>query len=321
MNAEQPSFCLIDLHPEPDDLVREVIEGLSAAAKHLSPKLFYDARGSRLFDRITRQPEYYLTRAEADILQRFAADMVRLAPPGAALVELGSGTSRKTRWLLDLWPEDGFYVPVDISAATLKAAARRLRRRYPRLSIRAVVADYTAGAPWAERIPKPRVVAFLGSTLGNFEPPAAVRFLARLGDVARPDGLVLVGIDLRKAAAELERAYNDAAGLTARFNLNVLVRLNRELGADFDLSAFAHWAGWNAEAGRVEMYLVSLKAQTVHVAGRAIPLQAGERIHTENSYKYTLEQFAHLADAAGLDPRRIWQDQDRRFAVFALTPR
>lgn len=317
----QPSFCLVDLHPEPLDLVREVTAGLSAVPKCLPPKLFYDAAGSRLFDRITRQPEYYLTRAEVGILKRFAAEMVGLVPPTAALVELGSGTSRKTRWLLDHWPADGLYVPVDISAAALGSAARRLRRRYPRLAIRAVVADYTASAPWEERVPPPRLVAFLGSTIGNFEPPAAARFLSRLAAAVRPEGVVLVGVDLRKSAGELERAYNDAAGVTARFNLNLLARLNRELGADFDLSSFAHSARWNPEAGRIEMHLVSLKDQTIHVAGRVVHVAAGEPIHTENSYKYTLGQFARLAEAGGLATRHVWQDPEGRFSIHALVPR
>ncbi|MCL8207678.1 MAG: L-histidine N(alpha)-methyltransferase [Actinomycetia bacterium] len=315
------SFWLVNLHPEPLDVRGEVAAGLAATPKHLAPKLFYDAAGSRLFDRITRQPEYYLTRTETDILRRFGAEMVRLAPRGAVLVELGSGTSRKTCWLLDHWTAGDLYVPVDISADALRIAARRLKRRYPHLGIRALVADYTAPVAWENYAPSPRLVAFLGSTIGNFEPEAAVRFLARLGAAVRPGGAVLVGVDLKKDVDALLRAYNDAAGVTARFNLNLLARCNRELGADFDLGAFGHAVRWNAAAGRIEMHLVSLRAQDVRVAGRCVHFAAGETIHTENSYKFTPEEFERLAAAAGLATRHIWFDADRRFGVYALVPR
>jgi dimethylhistidine N-methyltransferase len=298
---------------------RDVIAGLTARPKRLSPKYFYDEAGSRLFEEITRLPEYYPTRCELAILRAHAADMARLLPPQAALIEFGSGSSRKVRLLLDAAPAIAAYVPVDISSEWLTEEATRLRRDYPRLAVLPVAADFTQGFSLPRSLAAlPRVGFFPGSTIGNFEPHQASTFLQNAARILGEDALLIVGIDLVKDVATLNAAYNDAAGVTAKFNLNLLARINRELGADFDLTKFCHQAFYNRERQRIEMHLASRVHQHVSVCGRLIEFRAGETIHTENSYKYTNESFWALARGCGWMPVAAWSDPDRYFSVQAL---
>jgi len=296
--------------------------GLGGARKTLPCKYLYDARGSQLFERICELAEYYPTRTELAIMEAHAGEMARRLGPRCLLVEYGSGSSRKTRLLLDRLEAPAGYVPIDISRDALAASVRALAEAYPDLEVLPVCADYTEPIelPVPSRPAARRGVYFPGSTIGNFSPAEAQRFLARMARVAGRGGAILIGVDLRKDRRTLERAYDDASGVTAAFNLNLLSRLNRELGADFDPGRFAHRAVWNEAAGRVEMHLVSRTRQSVSVAGRRFAFAAGESIHTENSYKYTLEQFARLAAGAGLTVERVWTDPRERFSVQYLAP-
>jgi dimethylhistidine N-methyltransferase len=309
--------ALRDHAPDRGRFREEVWSGLASSRKTLPCKYFYDASGSALFERICELPEYYPTRTELAIMEAHAGAMAERLGPRCLLVEYGSGSSRKTRLLLDRLREPAGYVPIDISPAALAASARALASAYAGLEVLPVCADYTEpfDLPRPRRAVARRAVYFPGSTIGNFSPPQAQRFLVRMARTAGRDGAILVGVDLRKDRATLERAYDDAAGVTAAFNRNLLARINRELGADFDLAAFRHRAFWNEVDGRVEMHLESLAHQVVSVAGRAFRFARGETIHTENSYKYTLERFARLADGAGLAVRQVWLDPGRRFSV------
>ena len=314
--------ALHDIGPDASRFRDEVWAGLATPQKTLPCKYFYDERGSALFESICDLPEYYPTRTELSIMETHAPAMASLLGERCLLVEYGSGSSRKTRLLLDRLRDAAGYVPIDISRAALSESARSLAAAYPAIEVLPVCADYTE--PF--ELPRPRVTAarrgvyFPGSTIGNFTPPHAQRFLARMARVAGPRGAVLIGVDLKKERATLERAYDDAAGVTAAFNQNLLVRINRELGGTFDVARFRHLARWDEHAGRVEMHLASAVAQTVRVAGRPFWFAAGETIHTENSYKYDLGNFAALAAGAGLAVREIWTDEKRRFSVQYLTP-
>jgi dimethylhistidine N-methyltransferase len=301
------------------EFARDVIEGLTARPKRLSPKYFYDETGSRLFEEITALPEYYPTRCELSILRAHAADMARLLPPQTALIEFGSGSSRKARLMLDDAPAIAAYVPVDISSEWLSEEAARLRRDYPRLLVLPVAADFTQAFRLPQSIaPLARAGFFPGSTIGNFETHQACAFLQHAARILGPDALLIVGIDLVKDAGTLTAAYNDAAGVTAKFNLNLLARINRELGADFDLAKFCHQAFYNRERQRIEMHLASRVRQQVSVCGRKIEFRGGETIHTENSYKYTVESFGALARGCGWTPVKAWTDADGYFSVQAL---
>jgi L-histidine Nalpha-methyltransferase len=298
---------------------RDVIAGLTARPKRLPPKYFYDETGAQLFDQITALPEYYLTRCELEILRKRARDIARFFPPGSALVEFGSGSSKKVRMLLASVPTIAAYVPVDISSEMLIQEAHELRRDYPRLAVLPVEADFTK--PFA----LPAAAAgmahtgfFPGSTIGNFEPHEACAFLRHAGRMLGRGAALIIGVDLVKESSILHAAYNDEAGLTAKFNLNLLARINRELGADFDLDGFEHRAFYNAERHRIEMHLVSKERQKVSIAGRVIEFRPGETIHTENSYKYTLEYFTALAREAGWTPRALWTDAGTNFSIHAL---
>jgi L-histidine N-alpha-methyltransferase len=296
-----------------------VLAGLARPQKRLPAKYFYDAAGSRLFDRICELPEYYPTRTELGILRRHAPAMAERCGPDCLLVELGAGSLTKVRLLLDHLERPAGYVPVDVSGEYLRAAAVPLAEDYPTLNVVPVVADFTR--PFAlPSVPAARRVAFFpGSTIGNFEPGPAQDFLRRAHDLLGAGGAVLLGVDLRKPKAILDLAYNDPEGYTAQFNLNLLLRLNRELGAQFDLSAFAHRAFYNEAASRIEMHLVSRRAQSVRVAGQLVQFAADETIHTENSYKYTSEQVQQMARAAGFDGVRAWTDPLGWFGVFLLS--
>ena len=296
----------------------DVIEDLSQHPKRLSPKYFYDATGSELFEQITLLPEYYPTRTELAILRDRAGEISAIVPKGSALVEFGAGATTKVRLLLNECAF-GAYVPVDISGDFLKVQAEALRKDFPALDVYPVTADFTAPFALPDAFSAmPKVGFFPGSTLGNFEPHEACGFLRSARDILGQGAQMVIGVDLEKNERVLYNAYNDADGVTARFNLNVLHRINRELGGNFDLSAFTHRAIYNRERHRIEMHLISRKTQTVRVLGRSFSFRAGETIHTENSYKYSLERFAALARGSGWAPRESWTDPAAMFSVHAL---
>ena len=296
----------------------DVLDDLSQHPKRLSPKYFYDAAGSELFEQITLLPEYYPTRTELSILRDRGGAISATLPKGAALVEFGAGATTKVRLLLNECAL-GAYVPVDISGDFLKAQADVLRQDFPDLAIYPVAADFTAPFTLPQAVAgMPKVGFFPGSTLGNFEPHEACSFLRSARDILGRGAQLVIGVDLEKDERVLYEAYNDKAGVTARFNLNVLHRINRELGGNFDVSAFTHRAIYNRDRHRIEMHLISRKAQTVRVLGRNFSFRAGESIHTENSYKYSLERFAALARGSGWTPRATWTDGASMFSVHAL---
>jgi dimethylhistidine N-methyltransferase len=303
------------------DFARDVIAGLSARPKTLPAKYFYDDQGSALFEQITVVPEYYPTRTELGILRERAADIARLIPAGAALIEFGSGSTVKARIVLAA-AALAAYVPVDISAGFLNSEATRLKRDLPRLQILPVAADFTKPFELPAAIfGRPRVGFFPGSTIGNFEPAEAEAFLAHAAQLLGRGAHLIVGVDLVKDTAVLDAAYNDAAGVTAAFNLNLLRRINRELGADFDLERFSHRAMFDPVRSRIEMHIESRAAQTVWVAGHAVAFAAGETIHTESSYKYTIASFRELAGRAGWQSVAAWTDAAGYFSVHALAAR
>ncbi len=297
---------------------RDAVENLSLHPKRLSPKYFYDAAGSELFEAITRLPEYYPTRTELSILKERGDEIAALIPERAALVEFGAGATTKVRLLLKHC-RFAAYVPVDISGDFLQAQANGLRRDFPSLAIHPVTADFTAPFALPGAVTSlPKVGFFPGSTIGNFEPHEANAFLASAREILGRGAQMVIGADLEKDERVLHDAYNDAAGVTAKFNLNVLVRINRELGGNFDLSAFTHRAIYNRERHRIEMHLISKKSQTVRMLGTSFAFRPGESIHTENSYKYSLERFAGLARGAGWRVRQSWTDEAKMFSVHAL---
>ena len=311
---------ILDLHPETDTLKEEALEGLTDVPKHLPCKLLYDEVGSRLFDSICDLEEYYLTRTEMSIMEEYADEMVDRLGRRVLLVEYGSGSSVKTRILLDRLIDPVGYVPIDISRNHLVEAAKAISTAYPEIEVLPVCADYTQQI----RLPQPAtrasrvVVYFPGSTIGNFDLDDARSFLRRIAATCSQGGGLLIGVDLRKDPHVLEAAYNDDSGITAEFNKNMLRRINREIGSEFDLDRFDHDAVYNARQGRIEMYLVSRSDQRVRVDGRSIELRRGERICTEHSYKYTLEGFADLAQSAGFDVRDVWTDPRSYFSVQYL---
>ena len=288
--------------------------GLSLPQKAIPPKYFYDAAGRRLFERICRLPEYYVTRAELSLTRMHIAAIARFAGQGCELVEYGSGESLKTRLLIRAL-RPAAYVPIDISEIALRQSTRKLSKSFPWLKIIPVPGDFSRPIE-LPRARAPRVVYFPGSTIGNLDPEEAHAFLAMTRDQA---GRMLVGVDLKKDANVLHAAYNDSRGVTAAFNLNILARINRELGADFDLSQFSHYAFYNAAAGRIEMHLVSLARQRVRVARHRFGFDRGESIHTENSYKYSAEGFRALAARAGYSGKKLWTDRKGLFALHGLT--
>lgn len=304
-------------------MVADVGEGLSRRQKELSPKYFYDERGSDLFERITRLPEYYLTRAERALLQEHAVDLVAAFRP-RTLVELGAGSAVKTRILLDAMRDTGSleeYVPVDVSEDFLLATARQLRAEYPGLRVTPAISDISTSLGIPDRLPRPVLFAFLGSTIGNFDAPSARALLGRVRNAMRPFDRFLLGTDLRKPRRVIEAAYNDSRGVTAAFNRNMLRVLNKELGADFDVPSFAHRAFYSRERHRIEMHLVSTREQVVHIpAVGEIHLAKGESIRTEISCKYDRPSVRRLLRAANLRLER-WIADDGRFALSVSSPR
>jgi dimethylhistidine N-methyltransferase len=296
----------------------ELLEGLRSTPRAVAPKWFYDTEGSRLFESICELPEYYPTRTELALLDHHAQEMAALIGEGADIVEFGAGASRKVRVLLDALPAPRRFLPVDISGEHLEAAAVVLRTDYPRLQVQPMVGDFTRGLALPQAVGR-RIGFFPGSSIGNFEPEKAQALLRGFAGMLAGGGL-LIGVDLVKDPALLHAAYNDSRGVTAAFNLNLLARANRELGADFDLSAWAHSAFYQPALKRIEMHLVSRCAQQVHLGGQSLSFAEGDSVHTENSYKYTVEGFAALARGAGFDVRKTWVDGGRRFSLYWLEP-
>jgi dimethylhistidine N-methyltransferase len=308
--------------PEPlSPFAADVLKGLRTTPKRISPKYFYDSKGCSLFEKITELPEYYLTRTELRILQDNAADIASHIPGGAALVEFGSGSSRKTRILLAAAPQLGAYVPVDICGEMLEQEADELRKEFPKLNVVPITADFTEPFELPASVPSVRVGFFPGSTLGNFEPHEAAAFLRQAGKILGRGAILIVGTDLEKDNRILNAAYNDAAGITRAFNLNLLTRINRDLDGKFDLDTFEHHAFYNRERHRIEMHLASSKRQKVRVANETIDFRAGETIHTENSYKYSADSFSALARGTGWTPVASWTDPDKYFCVHAIALR
>ena len=301
-------------------IAEEVRQGLGAKPKRLPPKLFYDAAGSALFEQITELPEYYPTRTERAIFKAYAGEIVSQAGNNLTLVELGAGSASKTRVLIEALTRRqlrvAFY-PIDVSAAALREAVTSLNGDFPNLRVRPVVADYLKGVPVIGDLMGRKLVLFIGSTIGNFEPPEALDFLTAVRASLRPGDALMVGFDLVKAPELLHAAYNDAQGVTAAFNKNVLARINRELGGQFDLASFDHVAFWNAEKSRIEMHLESRRQQTVaiHDIAQEYHFAAGERIHTENSYKFTPESISNLFKESGLHLEKRWTDSSHWFCV------
>jgi len=320
MSAPLPSAAPWSALQQRSAFLADVIAGLQRSSKALSCKYLYDARGSALFERICGLPEYYLTRVELEIMRRHAPEMAASLGPRALLVEPGSGASRKTRLLLRHLEDVAAYLPVDISPSALDGAARELRLAFPQLQILPVCADFSEPftLPAPQRAAERTVIYFPGSTIGNLDPGDAARLLRRLGGLCGAAGAVLVGVDLHKGTPALEAAYNDGQGVTAAFNMNILARINAELGADFELARFSHRAIYNEELRRIEMHLESVAEQSVHLAGHTFHFRRGELLHTEWSYKYTLASFRDLAERAGLRVARVWTDEGQRFSVQCL---
>ena len=294
-----------------------ILAGLRQANKWISPKYFYDQRGSELFDQITELPEYYPTRTELGIMRRFGGEISELVGPQASVIEFGAGSSVKIRLLLDCLDQCAAYVPVDISGEYLEYTAHALAADHPHIEVLPVLADFTQAfeLPSPKITPLKNLVFFPGSTIGNFAPADALALLRIMHLEAKPGGALLIGVDLKKDRQILEAAYNDSQGVTAEFNLNVLQRLNNELGADFRIGQFSHRAIYNDDIGAIEMHLVSQQPQTVTLAGERIQFRAGEHITTEYSYKFALEEFDALAHLAGFQRQRVWTDDDQLFSV------
>jgi L-histidine N-alpha-methyltransferase len=305
-------------------LAEDVRRGLSSQPKRFLPKYFYDQLGSQLFEAICLLPEYYLTRAENEILEHYADEIVSSVEGDTTLLEMGSGSASKTRLIIEALlrkQRELLFIPVDISASALDSSSRILLQSYPQLRIEAYAADYFAGLAELEKQQRSRTLAlFLGSNVSNFDPDEALKFLHALRQVLRAGDALLLGADLKKESRVLEAAYNDALGVTAAFNLNVLARINRELGGNFDLTAFKHRASYNEAAGRVEIYIESRRAQTVSIGQLEMEVEfgEGEQIHTENSYKYDLNDIASLASETGFVHGRTWLDSQERFSSNLL---
>lgn len=309
-----------DFLPSRETFLDDVLAGLARPQKSIPPKYFYDEPGCRLFEAICELPEYYLTRTETAILSECAAEIAHFVGPDAQLIEFGSGTQAKTRIMIEAL-QTPLYIPVDIADDTLRASSAELAKLFPRLNVVGVCADYTrplalpefAGAPVRRK-----AVFFPGSTIGNFTPDEALVFLKHARSVAGKGGVLLVGVDLKKDKAVLDAAYDDARGVTAQFNLNLLHRINRELGGDFQMQRFCHKAFYDPALGRIEMHLESLHSQIVHIAGRRFDFACGETIHTEISCKYSIAEFQEMGKRAGFRPEKVWTDPQQLFSVHGM---
>ena len=315
LTAIQPASAV---PPATSDLLSDVIADLFSNPRTLPCKYFYDERGAALFRKICELPEYYITRTEIDILDRHRAEIASQLGPNIELIGLGTGAGTKTRILIEALERPAAYIPVDISEKQLRKSTALFGKILPDLEILPVCADYLQPVvlPSPRHKPARNVVYFPGSTIGNFEPNEALEFLRRIANVSGRGGGLLIGVDLQKDQSVIEAAYNDNAGVTAQFNLNLLARLNREIGADFDLGQWRHRAIYNSEAGRIEMYLISTTDQTVHIGDREFRFRGGEKILTEHSYKHAPEGFIALARQAGFDFVKLWTDDARLFGVF-----
>jgi dimethylhistidine N-methyltransferase len=318
--TEHNQIQLNDFNPGRDRFLAEVLSGLRKAQKELPSKYFYDERGSNLFERICTLDEYYIPRTEAAIMVTCIEEMTEVLGPNILLIEYGSGSCTKTRIILDYLRQPSAYVPIDISRTQLLGATQQLALDYPGLEVLPVCADYTSSfdLPIPRRPSKHTVVYFPGSTIGNFDPLPAKHFLEHIAGVCRPGGGLLIGVDLKKDPDVLHCAYNDSQGVTAAFNLNLLERINRELDCDFQVDQFQHYAIYNPREGRVEMHLVSLRDQVVHLNGIAITFTTGESIWTESSYKFNLDEFEQMAVAAGFKVEHTWTDDKQWFSVQYL---
>jgi dimethylhistidine N-methyltransferase len=324
MKSKMPeqSSCPGSSQLKSEDFATALLEGLNSRPKKIPCKFLYDQEGSRLFDRICELEDYYPTRTETGILQTHIKEMAELCGPDALLIEFGSGSSQKTRMLLDHLKTPAAYIPIDISREHLLKTARVLRKQYPFLEVLPLCADYLepVDLPLPSRAPRRRVVFFPGSTIGNFDPAPAVEFLRHIAEICEPEGGLLIGVDLEKDPSILERAYNDSQGVTAGFNLNLLHRANRELGAQFDPGKFNHRAVYNRAAHRIEMHLVCRERTQVKLLDTLIPFDKEEIIITEFSYKYTVPGFRSLAAAAGFQCAQFWTDPRKLFALFFCHP-
>lgn len=309
---------LLDLHPEIENVTLEVCEGLKKQQKSLSPKYFYDERGSELFEAITQLDEYYPTRTELALFDAHLPEIAELVGAGSCVIEYGSGSSLKIRKLLDALSPLA-YVPVDISRDYLLNNAMVLAQDFPQLTVLPVCADFSQFIALPEQLGGMNPIGFFpGSSIGNFEPEQAKQFLGRVANTLGSGGHLLIGVDCKKDPAVLERAYNDAAGITAAFNLNALSHLNRVLGAEFQLDDFEHEAHYNRDAGCIQMFLRSTAQQQVSIGGSVFAFDDGERLHTENSYKYSPDEFIRLAEDSGFGCEHLWQDADEYFGLYLL---
>lgn len=320
MQQTSPAAGLLSAQPSRRRFLRDVVRGLDRTPKRLPSKYFYDARGSRLFDEICLQPEYYLTRTELQIMEQSAGAMAEAIGPQATLIEYGSGSSLKSRLLLDALVDPQAYLPVDISHEHLERAASAVADDYPELEVLPIAADFTREFPLPATIEvrEHRTVYFPGSTIGNFTPRQALRLLQQIRQQCGDGGGLLLGVDLVKDRDVLHAAYNDASGVTAAFNLNLLRRINRELRGDFELEAFEHQARWNEERSRIEMHLVSLCDQTVQVGRRTFHFAKGETICTEYSHKYTIQSLKRFAKRSGFEVQQVWTDSHEWFGIACL---
>ncbi|CAH9017509.1 L-histidine N(alpha)-methyltransferase [Candidatus Nitrosacidococcus sp. I8] len=309
---------LYDYHPAPARFQEDILDGLGKLQRQIPPKYFYDEAGSQLFDAICQLPEYYPTRTEIGLLEKYGEEMVQCMEVSDILVEFGSGSSLKIRLLLDNLQPDA-YLPIDISKAHLFNSAKILAKDYPQVAIHAICADYTHPFMLPKNFEEDAKSGFFpGSSIGNFEPQEALQFLKQIARLLGKGSGLLIGVDLKKDTDILNAAYNDSQGITAAFNLNLLKRINRELQGNFDLDNFKHNAFYNDSKGRVEMHLVSQKKQTVSIGEYAFEFQAGETVHTENSYKYSVDDFQKLAQAAGFYPKQVWVGEEELFSVHYL---
>ncbi|MEG9861770.1 MAG: L-histidine N(alpha)-methyltransferase [Parvularculales bacterium] len=321
LSQEGALSFFLDQAPDAGDFRQDVIAGLSQAPKQIAPKHFYDAEGSRLFDLICETPEYYVTRTECTLLDDIAVEMAQLAGPDAIIIEFGSGASVKIRRLLDELKTPQAYVAIDISAEHLHTSAQNLAKDWPVLDIGAICADFTGHINLPESLTHPttRRLGFLpGSTIGNFTPTEAQALLTRFHDLLAPNSAFLIGVDLKKDPSLIEAAYNDATGITAAFNYHLLERMVDELDADLNPDAFHHRAFYNTGKGRIEMHLESQHAHTVTIDGHSFDFTEGETIHTENSYKYTVEEFQTLSIKAKWTPQRVWTDPNHLLSIHWL---
>jgi dimethylhistidine N-methyltransferase len=321
MSRQAGQVAVLDFAPANEEFCEQVIAGLSQQPRMLPCKFFYDETGSALFSKICELPEYYITRTEMEILRKRGREIAEALGRGVELIGLGTGAGTKTRILLDNLEAPVAYLPVDISREQLSQSTIAFRKRFPGLEILPVCTDYLEPfhLPRRRRITNRTVVYLPGSTIGNLEPEEASDFLKKIAFIAGPAGALLMGVDLKKSKTILERAYNDSAGVTAQFNLNLLARANRELGSDFDLANWRHRAIYNEKAGRIEMHLISLRSQTVNIADAAFSFAPGEHIITEFSYKYSPSEMIALAAAVGLRFEKIWTDEQKLFGLFLFS--